>query len=708
MIFLAGFGLCFLCYLGFSLFVVARWRKNWAGVSLVLALGVTTVWALVGTLGLGSGWLSAGLLETFNGLRATAWLWFAYSLRLLLRNGGFDDQEAIRLKYQRDIIFWLGAALAGSKLLISVLLMFVTPALFLTLQPINAVLGLAIAVTGLVLVENIYQGSDEVGLLWALKHILIALGTLFAFDLFHYADSLLIHRLSTITLGAQPIVAVMILPLLAVGAVRVRHFAINIHVSRDVAVKTSALLASGVYLLFVAASGYLIRLMGWDWGPTLQFIFLVGAFLVLVVLLASHEIRGHGRHFIERSFFSLAYDYRKVWLRFVETIAGESDKQPLYERAIQAVADPLECSRGVLYLKNRAGKYRLSAHWNWPGVSPTASLAESLLQQIEANRRAIDLRDKSNEALMANSWLMTSSDPWLAVPLTNRRRLIAVVVLGKPRISRSLMWEDFDLLGILAAQVGGYIAEDQLTRALTEAQRFEQVSKNFSFVAHDLKNIVSELSLILQQAQKHARNPAFVDDSLLTVKESVEKMRTMLIRLRDEDAAGVKGQSDRKPIDLSELLQALPEKKRSSGRNLIFLATNECIIVHANPHQLWMVVENLLDNAFQAMSEPDQSVTLSLARRQDDAVIEIIDQGEGMSLEFIEEQLFRPFASSKEEGFGIGMYQCRAWVEQWGGELDVESEIGAGTTMRIVLPCRDAHSAVANKLSEKIADQAGI
>ena len=63
-----------------------------------------------------------------------------------------------------------------------------------------------------------------------------------------------------------------------------------------------------------------------------------------------------------------------------------------------------------------------------------------------------------------------------------------------------------------------------------------------------------------------------------------------------------------------------------------------------------------------------------------------------MSRQFIEERLFRPFASSKPNGFGIGLYQCRDWVRQWRGRLEAVSAPGAGTSMHLSLPLLDGDS----------------
>jgi signal transduction histidine kinase len=67
-------------------------------------------------------------------------------------------------------------------------------------------------------------------------------------------------------------------------------------------------------------------------------------------------------------------------------------------------------------------------------------------------------------------------------------------------------------------------------------------------------------------------------------------------------------------------------------------------------------------------------------------VIDIIDRGPGMTPEFSRDQLFRPFASTRRDGHGIGAYQARELLREAGGDLLVLSRVGSGTTMRLLLP----------------------
>ena len=99
------------------------------------------------------------------------------------------------------------------------------------------------------------------------------------------------------------------------------------------------------------------------------------------------------------------------------------------------------------------------------------------------------------------------------------------------------------------------------------------------------------------------------------------------------------------------------------------------------------VIENLVLNALEAMNEKSGSLTIEAAQATAGAVaFSISDTGPGMSQHFIENRLFRPFATTKRTGVGLGLYTCREVLKASGGSIEVQSIEGAGTTFRVMLP----------------------
>src|SRR3546814_3914990 len=105
----------------------------------------------------------------------------------------------------------------------------------------------------------------------------------------------------------------------------------------------------------------------------------------------------------------------------------------------------------------------------------------------------------------------------------------------------------------------------------------------------------------------------------------------------------------------------------------------------ADPVRLEQILNHLVQNAIDA-STPANPVTMRLGQQGMHVSVEVIDRGCGMSAEFIRSQLFKPFVSNKEGGFGIGAFEARALAAAMNGRIDVESREGEGSRFTLILP----------------------
>jgi len=97
------------------------------------------------------------------------------------------------------------------------------------------------------------------------------------------------------------------------------------------------------------------------------------------------------------------------------------------------------------------------------------------------------------------------------------------------------------------------------------------------------------------------------------------------------------------------------------------------------------VMAHVIDNALDAIDD-DGMIEVRLGTSGREAVIEVEDNGCGMSAEFIRDELFKPFRTSKGAGYGIGAFESREYVRENGGRMNIQSETGVGTTVTIRLP----------------------
>jgi putative PEP-CTERM system histidine kinase len=267
------------------------------------------------------------------------------------------------------------------------------------------------------------------------------------------------------------------------------------------------------------------------------------------------------------------------------------------------------------------------------------------------------------------------------VPLLHGETLLGAILLARPPVARALDWEDFDLLRVAGRQAASYLAEDRAHAALADAARFDEFNRRFAFMLHDIKNLVSQLSLVARNAERHADNPAFRADMVATLQDCSGRMNALLARLSHHHHAA--RAEPVQPVDAGALLLRVAARLR--GQHPIVCRTQAAGAVAACPAQLEQVVVHLVQNAIEA-SAPSDAITLSTAVAEGGVVIAVEDRGCGMSAAFVRDQLFRPFVSSKPGGFGIGAFEARQLVLGMGGTIAVLSREGDGTRFRIWMP----------------------
>ncbi|WP_233281507.1 ATP-binding protein [Sphingomonas changnyeongensis] len=265
------------------------------------------------------------------------------------------------------------------------------------------------------------------------------------------------------------------------------------------------------------------------------------------------------------------------------------------------------------------------------------------------------------------------------MPLPHFDRLAGLVLLARPPIDRGLDWEDFDLLRVVGRQAASYLSEARGQEALSEARRFDEFNRRFAFILHDIKNLVSQLSLLARNAARHAENPDFRADMIATLNDAATRLGDLLARLAPHD----RGRAEEpRALRVQALLAGVAAR---CGTARVELGGDPDLALLADPARLEQAVAHLVQNALDA-SPPGVPVAVRTVRRGLEGAIEIIDQGRGMSRDFIRTELFRPFSSTKAGGFGIGAYEARALVAAMGGRIEVESHEGQGSRFTLILP----------------------
>lgn len=655
--------------------LAASRHRRLPGALLAAACAATLAWTVAAAVHYGFGGY-AGVVAALEVVRSAVWIAMLVGL---FRGPGDTIGRAP----------FLAPALIVAVVAVSVAVVLGPDATSTWVSSVNPwlVVGLGFAVASLLLIEASFRGTPAEQR-WHIKFLSISAGTIFAYDLFLYADAVLFGAVDPVLQEARGAVQALVVPLLAVAAARLGMEPFKLSISRQLILRSTTLIAGGTYLLLMALAGYYLREVDDVRGPAFQVIFFVGAAAVLLVVLLSGTSRAYLKILVNKHLFSSAYDWREEWLRFVRTLEADQPPTPLEARCIKAVADIVESPGGALWLRD-ADHFESAFSWQLsiPGFAPESD--DSLSQFLERTGWIIDLaqaaaRPQDYEGLAVPEVLAAHRQAWLLVPLWHRS-LIGFVVLAQPRAPRTLGWEDFDLLKTVGRQVASYLAEQRAALALDEAREFEIFSRSFAFVVHDLKNLVSQLSLLVPNIEKYGDRKAFRDDLVITIRETGDKMKRLVDRIHVADRAPAVTEV----VELSPLIRDLIATRKDGLAELSFDCQAPDLAVAGDAERLQTVIGHLVQNAVEAVGE-DGHVSVVLARRGGSAIIEVTDDGPGMEAEFIRNELFKPFRSTKESGMGIGAYQCRVYARELGGNLEVASNPGEGTKMRITLPLAQA------------------
>jgi putative PEP-CTERM system histidine kinase len=318
-------------------------------------------------------------------------------------------------------------------------------------------------------------------------------------------------------------------------------------------------------------------------------------------------------------------------------------------------------------------------------VEPTDS---SLVQFLVRTGWVVNLNEYAAArelypGLVLPDWLPELPAAWLIVPMISGADLVGYVVLANPRTAIELDWEVLDLLKTASRQAASFLGHIAATEALLESRKFDAFNRMSAFVVHDLKNLVAQLSLMLKNAERHRDKPEFQRDMLATVEHVVGRMNHLMLQLR----------STAKPIesprvtDLKAIVQRICAAKSDRPARISLELTSGVTSI-GDEDRLEHMIGHIVQNALDA-TESGGNVTIRLGSDGPYAALEVSDTGLGMTKEFVRDRLFKAFETTKADGMGIGMYESAQYVTALGGQIQVDSTPGDGTSIRVLLPSGD-------------------
>lgn len=662
-----------LAYGAFTLLLLFSWRASLQGKLLVVVTSISAVWAILAANIANEDTNQVLAYQGFEIIRYMAWYVFLLKLFDVEMQHGSGYHKFLRWALPLSLGF-AGLLLIGEFFL------------FASLSVPGVTGHVILALIGLAIIEQLFRNT-AVQHRWSTKYLFIGVGSIFAFDFYLYADALLFRGVNQELWGLRGIIHLVAVPMLAISAVRSKSWSLNIFVSRDIILNTTAIFGGGVYLLVMAGAGYYLREFGGSWGRIGQALFFSLAVALLLAVLSSSHLRARIKVFLAKHFYKNKYDYRIEWLRLTEELGDSTNNDARYKSVIEALAKIIDARAGLLWLRDDQGNYKNTAVWHTRQFDETENESQPLVSFLKnkgfiINVNEIDSRPDEYENLTLPEWLTEIENPWLIVPLHGIDSLIGFIVLTNPLVLRSINWEDRDLLITAAKQVSSYLIALMASDALAEAKQFEVFTRLSAYMVHDLKNIASELEMVSRNSKKHINNPEFIQDAFDTVDNAAGDIKRLLEQLRNKRA-----QTENKSIvDLAMLAQEVVSTKQNQYPQPHLKIADEACFVTAEKNRLSNVLAHLIDNAQQATDDTG-SINITVSSDNTMSIIEIKDNGHGMDANFIKNRLFKPFDTTKgNAGMGIGMYESREFVQKLGGDIYVQSEPGIGSTISLHIP----------------------
>jgi signal transduction histidine kinase len=230
--------------------------------------------------------------------------------------------------------------------------------------------------------------------------------------------------------------------------------------------------------------------------------------------------------------------------------------------------------------------------------------------------------------------------------------------------------------------------DSEVVERLAHADQLASLGQLAAGLAHEVKNPLAGIQGALEvlRDEDPGSNVAPVYGEMLGELERVnailqrllESARPAPLRLATTNTARL----------LGEISELLTHSLRRQGVGLTVEAAADLPAVRLDPAKIRQILVNLIQNAAEAMKHGGRvAVRATRLASSGGVVLAVEDDGPGIAQTDLA-RIFEPFYTTKFTGTGLGLAIARSLVEQHGGTLEVDSELGKGTTFFVVLPDR--------------------
>ena len=458
--------------------------------------------------------------------------------------------------------------------------------------------------------------------------------------------------------------------------------------SRSTINRSLLLLLGGVGIALLGGLADILGVLGPLWGRlafSLALLLGSGAF---VVVFSSARLRRDLEEFLGVHFYSSRYDYRQAWMALTRSLseAGRpEDLLPVLMEQTREVTLAQTLTYGTLEEGSPVLSLRETLGWSAPRSRRRIDLSSSQIGDFSDGLPRLESREKDPEL---SSLFSDLNATWI-LPLVFGKRLIGLLGLGMKTRPVSVI-EDRLFLQALSVQWTSLLVGATASREAAERRELELLSGLRAFTFHDLKNAGAGLRLLVHNAKRNMEDPEFREELLFSLDSISKQMDSSMEQLLSPYHHDYARLSDFSPGErVREVVRGLGWET-SPSLALTVLPAPE-VLVRGNPRAFDTTLRNLLLNAREILEEqPGREgpgeIRIEVREEGESVSVVVSDNGPGMTREFIENRLFRPFQTTKKNGTGLGLFSCRLLLEQSGGRIGVSSREGEGSEFWITYP----------------------
>ncbi len=378
-----------------------------------------------------------------------------------------------------------------------------------------------------------------------------------------------------------------------------------------------------------------------------------------------------------------------------EAISGTMELEDVLTRIADCTLDALQAERAIIMLKDeKTGEISPHIVRRRGAAGGKVTVSRQIVERALNEHVAVLVQDGQAEGEEGgDGQLITSA---ICAPLIHRGRELGVIYVDTSSPNAAFTQDDAELLNAIALQAAAAIANARLYTELKQAyenlkqtqQQLVQTEKLSTIgtlaasIAHDMGNIVSPMGPLVAILAKRG---SLDEHGREILDRQVQRLNSLIKRLL---ALAKPAEAVRRPTDPNQIMRRVFELVATEARhksiNIELDLAENLPQVNVDPNQLEQAILNLAVNAVEACG-PGNKIILRTELDQDEVVLSVADDGPGMPEE-VQQNVFQPFFTTKPTGTGLGLFSARRIAEENGGDIEIDSRPGHGTTAAIRLP----------------------